>query len=146
MSLNFPASPTINQVYRQDGAVYQWSGVKWRRLNVFQSNSVTEYTDLVEQTANTVSIEPDKYNYFKINIDTDCTITLANANPFSNFVVELNLNGAAYTVEWDGNVQWAGGSSPSIDYGYITTVLIDFTTYDGINWIGSPLSLDSRSS
>lgn len=146
MALNFPTSPSVDQIHRQGGAVYQWTGVKWRRTDIFQNHSVVEYADLVEQTANTVLIEPEKYNYFKIDIDTDATITLPNASPFSNFVMELNLTGTVYDITWSNNIQWAGGSAPILDYAYATTVLLDFTTYDGSNWIGSSLSLDSRSS
>jgi hypothetical protein len=50
------------------------------------------------------------------------------------------------TITWSDNIQWAGGTAPSIDYNYSTDVLINFTTYDGNNWIGTQLSLDSRSS
>jgi hypothetical protein len=53
---------------------------------------------------------------------------------------------AVNTITWSDNIQWAGGTAPSIDYNYSTDVLINFTTYDGNNWIGTQLSLDSRSS
>jgi len=52
----------------------------------------------------------------------------------------------ARNITWSSNIQWAGGSAPTIDYTYNSNILIHFYTMDGINWIGSPLSLDSRSS
>ena len=139
MSLNFPASPSLNQIHQQDGAVYKWTGSKWSRTDSFQNAIVTEYTDIVEYAANTVSIEPDKYNYFKITVDGNTTITLPSASAYSNLVIELALGTTAYTVTWSNNVEWAGGSAPSYNYGYAAKVLLDFTTYDGTNWIGSEL-------
>jgi hypothetical protein len=139
MSFNFPDSPSLNQIYQQDGMSYEWTGSKWRRTDTSENSIVVEYSDIVEQTANTVSIEPDKYNYFKIDVDDNATITIPSASPYSSFVVELALGTTAYTVSWSNNVEWAGGSAPSYNYGYAAKVLLDFTTYDGTNWIGSEL-------
>lgn len=146
MALNFPATPALNQVYQQDGIAYQWSGVKWRRLDIFQSAVAAEYSDFISQTSSTVSIEPDKYNYYKIAIDADTTITLPAASPYSSFVVELNLSITSYVITWSNNIQWAGGTAPSFSYGYSTSALIHFITYNGVDWIATPLSLDSRNS
>lgn len=139
MSLNFPDSPSLDQIYQQDGISYEWTGSKWRRIDTSENSIVVEYSDIVEQTASTVSIEPDKYSYFKIDVDDNTTITIPTASPYSNFVVELALGTTAYTVSWSNNVEWAGGSAPSYNYGYTAKVLLDFTTYDGTNWIGSEL-------
>jgi hypothetical protein len=139
MALVFPASPSLDQTYQQDGAVYEWTGSKWRRMDTFQNSIVTEYTNIVEYTANTVSIEPDKYNYFKITVDEDTTITIPSASSYSNLVVELDLGTVAYTVTWSNNIQWAGGSAPLYNYGYAAKLLLNFNTYDGTNWIGSEL-------
>ena len=146
MALVFPASPSLDQTYQQDGVSYKWTGSKWKRLSKLQNQIVTEYSDLVQQTSSTVSIEPDKHNYFKITIDADTTITLPTASPYSSFVIELNLSVTTYVITWSNNIQWAGGTAPSIDYAYSTAVLIHFTTYNGVDWIATPLSLDSRSS
>ena len=139
MALNFPASPSLDQIHQQDGASYEWTGSKWHRTDTFENAIVVEYSDIVEQTSNTALIEPDKYSYFKITVDDNTTITVPSASPYSNFVVELALGATAYTVTWSNNVEWAGGSAPSYDYGYAAKVLLDFTTYDGTNWIGSEL-------
>ena len=84
MALVFPASPSLDQIYQQDGISYEWIGSKWKRLSELQNQIVTEYSDLVQQTSSTVSIEPDKHNYFKITIDADTTITLPTASPYSS--------------------------------------------------------------
>ena len=139
MALNFPESPSLDQIHQQDGASYEWTGSKWHRTDTFENAIVVEYSDIVEQTSNTALIEPDKYSYFKITVDDNTTITVPSASPYSNFVVELALGATAYTVTWSNNVEWAGGSAPSYDYGYAAKVLLDFTTYDGTNWIGSEL-------
>lgn len=139
MSLNFPDSPSLNQIYQQDGMSYEWTGSKWRRIDTSENSIVVEYSDIVEQTANTVSIEPDKYNYFKIDVDDNATITIPSASPYSNFVVELALASANNSVSWSNNIEWTGGSAPSYNYGYTAKVLLDFITYDGTNWIGSEL-------
>jgi hypothetical protein len=139
MALIFPASPSLDQIYQQDGAVYEWTGSKWRRTDSFQNSIVTEYADVIEYTSNTASIEPDKYNYFKITVDGNTTITLPPASAYSNLVIELDLGTTAYTVTWSNNVEWTGGSAPSYNYGYAAKVLLEFTTYDGTNWIGSEL-------
>lgn len=139
MALIFPASPSLDQVYQQDGAVYEWTGSKWRRIDTFENAIVVEYSDIVEQTSNTALIEPDKYSYFKITVDDNTTITVPSASTYSNLIIELTLGTTAYTITWSDNVEWAGGSAPSYNYGYAAKVLLEFTTYDGTNWIGSEL-------
>ena len=139
MSFNFPDSPSLNQIYQQDGMSYEWTGSKWRRTDTSENSIVVEYSDIAEQTASTVSIEPDKYNYFKIDVDDNATITIPSASPYSSFVVELALASANNSVSWSNNIEWTGGSAPSYNYGYTAKVLLDFTTYDGTNWIGSEL-------
>jgi hypothetical protein len=52
----------------------------------------------------------------------------------------------APTITWSNNILWAGGSAPTIDYAYASNILINFTTYDGSNWVANILSTDLRSS
>jgi hypothetical protein len=90
MALQFPTSPTLNQIHQDAGIVYQWNGTKWKRMDIYQFPSVLEYTDIVEQTSANVDIQPDKYNYYKINVDVPVTIEMPNASPYTSLVMELN--------------------------------------------------------
>lgn len=144
MPIIFPSSPSANQLFQYNGNSYQWDGSKWRKTNIFSNSIVTEYTNKVEQTTSTVDIQPDKYNYHVLDITGDTTISVPSSAPNSSFILELNYT--AGTVTWSSNIQWAGGTAPTIDYAYSSNIIIHLYTTDGVNWIGSPLSLDSRSS
>lgn len=95
MAINFPASPTTNQLYTYNGNVYKWDGSKWRKASGLSTPIITEYTNSVTQTSSAISIDPAKYNYHKVTVDNDPTITIPNANPHASFVLELNYTAGA---------------------------------------------------
>ena len=99
MALQFPTSPTLNQIHQDAGIVYQWNGTKWKRMDIYQFPSVLEYTDIVEQTSANVDIQPDKYNYYKINLNADATITLPTSDIYSSFIMELNKTVASTSYD-----------------------------------------------
>lgn len=41
MSLNFPASPSLNQQSTQNGRVYQWDGYAWSLVNAVVGHAST---------------------------------------------------------------------------------------------------------
>jgi hypothetical protein len=146
MTLNFPTAPINNFASKFSGKRYKFDGSKWSGQATLSSPIVSEYADFIEQTSSAVSIEPSKYNYFKINVDADVEITIPNASPYSNFVMELNLQVdtiSTFIITWGDNIKWAGGSTPVLSQDYNTSAIIEFITYDGANWVGSPLSLNS---
>lgn len=42
MAINFPDSPTLNQVFSSEGKTWKWSGVRWEILVVDQAE-LSEY-------------------------------------------------------------------------------------------------------
>ena len=90
MPLNFPATPTTNDFYQDASATYQWNGVKWRRTDVLASAIVTEYSDIIEQESSSSSIDLEKYNYFKIEFNSNLSISFPTASAHSNIILELN--------------------------------------------------------
>jgi len=148
MSLNFPLNPSLNDIHTHNGVSYIWNSVKWVNMNKLANTIVGEYHNITIQTANTVLIEPDKYDYYKINLDEDITFDIPNASPNTSFVVEFNRTYVETSVEptitWTDNIKWEGGIAPAIDFIYDTNILINFTTFDGSVWIANPLSLDLR--
>jgi DNA-binding beta-propeller fold protein YncE len=100
MTLNFPASPTTNQFYQDASATYQWNGVKWRRTDVLASAIVTEYSDIIEQESSSSSIDLEKYNYFKIEFNSNLSISFPTASAHSNIILELNrdYSNTGYTL------------------------------------------------
>lgn len=150
MVINFPNDPSLNQVYQVGSVFYKWTGVKWKRTNVFESFLVSEYSDIAEIPAGNILIEPEKYNYYKINFDADCDITLPNASLYTSIVLELNREYSiedviSPTITWSNNIQWQNNTAPTLTE-YSTNLLINFITYNGVNWVANQLSLDLRSS
>lgn len=90
MQLDLPSNPTLNQIYQQGGAIYQWTGVKWKRLNTRITTAVTEYVNVVEQNESNISIEPNKYNYYKIDFDSDLYVNIPTSTPYSSIIMQLN--------------------------------------------------------
>ena len=84
-------------------------------------------------------------NFFNKTITTTTTLTVSNvpaANTAVSFVLELT-NGGASTVNWFGNVKWAGGTAPSLTSSGKDS--IGFYTFDGgSNWNGFKLGLDIK--
>jgi hypothetical protein len=144
MTLNFPTAPINNFASKFSGKRYKFDGTKWSGQATLSSPIVSEYADLIEQTSAAVLIEPSKYNYFKINVDADVEITIPNASPYSNFVMELNLNANQNIVTWASNIKWAGGIAPSNVN--VVSLAIEFVSYDGVNWVGSILFIRYRAS
>jgi DNA-binding beta-propeller fold protein YncE len=100
MTLNFPANPTTNDFYQDANATYQWNGDKWRRTDVLASAIVTEYSDIIEQESSSVSIDLEKYNYFKIEFTSNLSISFPTASAHSNIILELNreYSNTGYTL------------------------------------------------
>jgi hypothetical protein len=147
MALNFPIGPSLGtKANASAGKRYKFNGTKWTTQNTLSNPIVTEYTDLIEHTSSTILIEPSKYNYFKINVDADVEINIPNAAAYSNFVMQLDIQlniDSTFIVTWGDNIKWSGGSYPSLSQEHNTSAIIQFITYDGVNWVGSPLSLNS---
>ena len=101
MPINFPSSPSANQLFQYNGNSYQWDGSKWRKTNIFSNSIVTEYTNKVEQTTSTVDIQPNKYDYHVLDITGDTTVNVPRAAPNSSFILEINYapTPAGYNIE-----------------------------------------------
>ena len=92
MSLIFPSNPQLDDAHIENGVAYKWNGTKWIASNKFEDAVVTEYANIqTVQGSNTVIIEPEKYNYYKIEVDGQVDIDIPVSTPFSTFILELNI-------------------------------------------------------
>lgn len=92
MQLDLPSNPTLNQIYQQDGVIYQWTGVKWKRLNTRITTAVTEYSSIIEKNTSNFSIEPNVYDYYKIDLDSDLYVDMPIGAPYTSILMEFNRN------------------------------------------------------
>ena len=80
MALNFPDSPTLNQVYTDStsGFSYQWDGVVWKSYSPSSSNTIQGIDDISASfnnstqsfplTSNTVALSPVNVQQLEINL------------------------------------------------------------------------------
>lgn len=79
--------------------------------------------------------------FHDLTLDANCTISFANEPDDSTVVeayIKLTQDGTgSRTVTWPSNVDWAGGSAPTLTITANAVDLIKLVKYPGDNWIGS---------
>lgn len=122
MALNFPQSPTLNQESVQNGIRYKWTGVKWKRLDTITNPVVSEYTDIGFYSGNNVVLDTSRYNYHKVELTGNTSISVPNMGLYSSNTIEIkrpfysdqaySLTAASYAGETDsigGTATYARG-------------------------------------
>lgn len=89
MAFNFPQSPTIDQESVQNGIRYKWTGVKWKRLDTASNPQVTEYADVGFYSGNNVVLDTARYNYHKIELTGNTSISAPNLSLYSSNTIEI---------------------------------------------------------
>ena len=69
MAVNFPNSPTVNQVYKAAGRYYTWNGVKW----ICGGGPVSYATTYITSSSYTIALSD---YYVGVNTSSSATITL----------------------------------------------------------------------
>lgn len=118
MAFNFPQSPTLNQTSIQNGVWYKWTGVKWKRLDTDSNPEVIEYTDVKTYTGNTVVLNTAGYNYHKIELTGNTTISDPEMALYSSNIVEIKrpfYSDQAYSISaasYDNLLAYTSDANP----------------------------------
>lgn len=155
-ALDFPNSPTLNEIYSANGKTFQFNGVSWVNItsqlltypgaNVdFQDNVLIApilkdyglwHNPLGNLTAN-ATINLVSGNYVSANVGAALTFTFSNPTPTANacgFILELS-NGGAFTVTWPAAVKWPSATAPTLTVSGVD--ILTFITDDGgTTWRG----------
>lgn len=97
--------------------------------------------EAVTATGATEEVDFDDGLFHALTLDANCTISFANEPDDSTVIVayiKLTQDGTgSRTVTWPSNVDWAGGSAPTLTTTANAVDLIKLVKYPGDNWIGS---------
>jgi hypothetical protein len=89
MAINFPNSPTVNQVYKAAGRYYTWNGVKW----ICGGGPVSYATTYITSSSYTISLSD---YYIGVNTTSPVTITLpSSVDDGSTYIVKDELGQAS---------------------------------------------------
>lgn len=111
MAHNFPGTPNIGDFSRVGTDYFKWDGTSWVRQNITKRMNILEYTDSTNTTATSVTIDPNTYNYYLINVSGNTAITLpTDAHPYSSVIVELNYDEAR---KWNSSLVTLLGIQPT---------------------------------
>jgi len=112
MALNFPASPTLNDRYTNNGNTWYWDGTKWRTLgsvlgpagpagatggssNNLPTITAVTYTDVAFVTSANTSLLPSTTGYIKLtgtNFSSYSTVYVNNTQATVTYVSSTQLN------------------------------------------------------
>lgn len=131
MAINFPASPTTNQLHTSGGKTWRWTGTVWAaNTDVFTASAITVAA---------LDINCGLGNYFIKTIAGASTFTFSNSPGTGvSYSFTLELTHTSGAVTWPASVKWPGDIAPTLTTG--KTHLFVFITDDGgTRWRGSYL-------
>lgn len=132
MALNFPSSPSVNQIYSDSGKSWKWNGTSWI------SNNNTFIGTVQSVSASTIDCQVS--NYFTKEVSSNITFTFSNppaANTSYSFILEITHTGG--TITWPASVSWPDGIAPSLSTPK-THMFVFITDDGGTNWRGGFLT------
>lgn len=147
MALNFPTSPTLNQVYTSGSYSWTWDGTTWKSntsglsgysgySGSFPSSPVITGTIVEDVYAivdgGSVDIDPANGSIQTWTLGASRTPTATNFTSGQSVTLLIN-DGTAYTVTWSSiSVTWVGGTAPTLPttgYGVIVLWKVGTTVY-----------------
>lgn len=161
-AINFPNSPTLNQVHTENGKSFKWDGSSWNVTAYSFGPTESDLQDSILKRAilqdygfkhNTLgnvsgatTIDFTLGNYVSATATGAVTWTFSNPTPSANacgFMLKLT-NGGAYSQSWPSpTVKWPGGAAPVLTTSG-TDVIVFVTDDGGTTWRGSASMLDSK--
>lgn len=113
---------------------YAWGAV---RLPALAVNTVAASS--TAQTIPDVSAAQASY----ITLTGNCTFTFPAAGVGKTFRLALKQDATgSRTVTWPGTVKWPAATAPTLTVTAAKTDVLEFTCYDGTNWMGQALALN----
>lgn len=161
MALNFPSSPTLNQVFTSGSQSWSWNGTVW--VSPSSSNVVTLSTTqtisgvktfgasvlenrvALGSVSSTATLNLALGNIYTATLTANTTFSVSNTpTSGSTICVLLDLtNGGAFTITWWTNMKWASGTAPTLTAS--GRDMLSFITHDGgTTWTGLVLGKDIK--
>jgi hypothetical protein len=157
MAIDFPTSPSVDQVHTAGGKSWRWNGASWVGITGAGATGATGpvgatgapgvYLGYESKTAPAISAGVLTLNcgagtVFVVSLNANITslvFTSVPAAPSSyGFVLALVADGTARTVAWPASFKWPGGAAPTLTSTSGKTDLIVGTTWDGgTTWLVS---------
>ena len=96
----------------------------------FVSATTFRETYVDRGTGGSITLDLSTGNNFRRQFNGNASVAFSNAPASNAFGFTLvTVNAGAYTIAWPGNVDWAGGSQPTLTS--VGTDILVFYTYDG---------------
>lgn len=128
VALNFPSSPSVNQLYTEGPLTYIFNGIKWKTF----SNDYTYNGLVLSNIDNVTTVDISLCNFFTITLTDDTTIQFTNPPPSGfaqKFFIRIIVTDEVSTITWPASVIWADGVVPTIT-ALGETDLFEITTSD----------------
>lgn len=99
----------------------------------------TEHVQVLGSQSGNIAFNTTNGNIATATKTASGTISLSGATNGKATTATLILtNGGAYTVSWDSNIKWAGGTMPTLTASGVD--VLTFICVDGTTWYGAALS------
>jgi len=136
MSVDFPDTPTIGQIYTFGSNEWEWSGVKWVSVSP-TTLKLVNYQETVG-TITSATVDLSTGNVFSDAPGTAQTYIFSNP-PTTGTAYGFTLKvtpSATITITWTAAVDWAGGTAPDAPASGETDVFVFFTIDGGATYYG----------
>jgi len=136
MSIDFPANPTIGQVYNPNGKPFIWTGVKWAAQSVGGGGGGGGGDTLGTVSGNDLDLSTGT---FFVVTAADQTLSFSNPPDVHSFKISVT-GGAGTTINYPSSVEFPGSSPPSAPANGETDTLEFYTLNGGITYYGYKLT------
>lgn len=136
MSVDFPDTPTIGQIYTFGSNEWEWSGVKWVSVSP-TTLKLVNYQETVG-TITSATVDLSTGNVFSDAPGTAQTYIFSNP-PTTGTAYGFTLKvtpSATITITWPASVDWAAGTAPDAPASGETDVFVFFTIDGGTTYYG----------
>ncbi len=136
MSVDFPDTPTIGQIYTFGSNEWEWSGVKWVSVSP-TTLKLVNYQETVG-TITSATVDLSTGNVFSDAPGTAQTYIFSNP-PTTGTAYGFTLKvtpSATITITWTAAVDWAAGTAPDAPASGETDVFVFFTIDGGTTYYG----------
>ena len=136
MSVDFPDTPTIGQIYTFGSNEWEWSGVKWVSVSPTTLKLVNYQETVGTITGSTVNLATG--NVFSHTVGANTTYVFSNpptTGTAYGFTLKVTASGTR-TITWPASVDWAAGTAPDAPASGETDVFVFFTIDGGTTYYG----------
>ena len=136
MSVDFPDTPTIGQIYTFGSNEWEWSGVKWVSVSPTTLKLVNYQETVGTITGSTVNLATG--NVFSHTVSANTAYAFSNSPTTGTaygFTLKVTVSGIR-TITWPPSVDWPGGTAPTAPASGETAVYVFYTQSGGAFWYG----------